>query len=81
VRMSCFYGTLFASVSAQWLAKVKRTRSAKHPLTAARKSKSKFSLLAQSHRRGFACTSVNGSAQAGMDSIRRFIAAQPKDAQ
>ena len=26
---------------------------------------SKFSLLTQSHRRGFACTSVNGSGQKG----------------
>jgi hypothetical protein len=35
VRMSCFYGTLFAPLSAQWLAKVKRIRSQKLPPTAA----------------------------------------------
>ena len=33
--MSCFYGTLFAPVSAQWPANVKRIRSKKLPLTAA----------------------------------------------
>ena len=50
-----------------WIGEVKRIRGKKLPLTAAGlhalrdEHTHASSLLTQSHRRGFACTSVNGS--------------------